>query len=82
MKCSICKYEVDPLEYGKLRMKAYTKIKVLDEEIKGKETVLRLTLCKDCQERIKAKLVCEVLGFPQPEDEQCDHNCGSCDMVR
>lgn len=82
--CAICKFEVNPLHYGKLKLKNYSKIKILDENVKEKETLLNITLCDKCAEALHVDIIGRILGEPQQEEtaEDCGHDCANCDNIR
>ena len=78
--CAICKFEVNPLKYGKLKLKNFSKIKIIDENVKGKETLLNITLCEKCAEALHVDIIGRILG--NNSAEPCDGKCGECDAIR
>lgn len=97
MKCSVCGYEANKLDYGRLKMKSQTNIAVLDEVIKNKQTTLDLKLCNKCRDELQALIVNKILDHKaimlpadhdieairyQLEHDDCNHECGSCDGCR
>ena len=61
MKCTVCGFEVKKLDYGRLRLQKVTKVNVLGEHIKNKETTLDLILCNSCRDRIQADLITKAI---------------------
>lgn len=57
MKCTVCGMEVNKLDYGRLKMKSQTNIKVLDEIVKNKQITLDLKLCEKCRDELQALIV-------------------------
>ena len=79
-KCTVCGKQVDPLNYGDLKVRAITKIEVLGEKVKNKETTLNLILCKDCRLDISGKIMKEILE--RKEGAGCSGKCAECDGAR
>lgn len=83
MKCDLCHKEADKIDYSKLTIKNITAIKIMDAKIKDKATVLNLTLCRKCSDKLQASLLAGDFPPQYPEcNQDCDHECGSCDLIR
>ena len=78
-KCTVCGKQVDRLNYGDLKIRAITKIEVLGETVKNKETTLNLTLCKDCRTELSGKIMNEIL---ERKEVACSGKCAECDGAR
>jgi hypothetical protein len=78
-KCTVCGKQVDRLNYGDLKIRAITKIEVLGETVKNKETTLNLTLCKDCRTELSGKIMNEIL---ERKEVGCSGKCAECDGAR
>ena len=79
-KCTVCGKQVDRLNYGDLEIRAITKIEVLGEKVKNKNTTLNLTLCSDCRLELSGKIMKEILG--RKEEVGCSGKCAECDGAR
>lgn len=79
-KCTVCGKQVDPLNYGDLKIRAITKIEVLGETVKNKETTLNLTLCEDCRTDISGEIIDRIVR--QKEEVGCSGKCAECDGAR
>lgn len=80
MKCTICGFEITKLDYGKLRVTARTRIKVLDQHIKNKQTMLDLDLCGKCRNEMVALITQKAME--REGKSSCTNDCGSCDICR
>lgn len=79
-KCTVCGRQVDRLNYGDLKIRAITKIEVLGETVKNKETTLNLTLCEDCRTDISGEIIDRIVR--QKEEVGCSGKCAECDGAR
>ena len=79
-KCTVCGKQVDPLNYGDLEIRAITKIEVLGEKVKNKNTTLNITLCSDCRLELSGKIMKEILE--RKEGVGCSGKCAECDGAR
>ena len=78
-KCTVCGKQVDPINYGDLKIRAITKIEVLGEKVKNKDTTLNLILCKDCRLELSGKIMDEILGR---KEVGCSGKCAECAGAR
>ena len=78
-KCTVCGKQVDRINYGDLKIREITQIKVLGEKVKSKNTTLNLTLCKDCRTEISGEIVKRVL---ERKEVGCSGKCAECDGAR
>lgn len=97
MKCTVCGMEVNKLDYGRLKMKSQTNIKVLDEVVKNKQITLDLKLCEKCRDELQSLIVNKLLDHKTtPQDHDLDavryalqndggcmeQHCSNCDGCR
>lgn len=92
MICAFCKKDVNPLNYGRVKINDIQNIKVLDESVRTKTPRLNITLCADCN----TELVTDLLNRAMRDHEEaisdhdvnaalyaathqnCDENCLDC----
>lgn len=79
-KCTVCGKQIDRLDYGELKAKTVTKLEVLGEFVKNKQTTLSLILCKKCRTEITSDLVDRILHCK--DEVGCSHDCANCDGAR
>lgn len=78
-KCTVCGMDVNKLDYGRLKVKAITKIQILGESVKNKNTTLDLVLCNKC----RAEIVDAIMGrVMQNKEVGCSGDCANCDGAR
>lgn len=71
--------DVNKLDYGRLKVKAITKIQILGESVKNKNTTLDLVLCNKC----RAEIVDAIMGrVMQNKEVGCSGDCTNCDGAR
>ena len=80
-KCTICGEKVNRLDYGTLKIKANTKIEILGEYVKNKQTMLDLTLCNGCRVQITNDIMERIMGAKKKE-AGCNGDCANCDGAR
>ena len=79
-KCTVCGAKINRLDYGTLHVKSVTKIEILGEYVKNKQTTLNLTLCNACRAQITNDIMERVMGAKK--ELGCDHDCANCDGAR
>lgn len=79
-KCTICGKPVDLLNYGGLKLHSITRMEILGEHVKNKETILNLVLCSKCRTEIAGEITEKVLN--QKKEIGCNHDCANCDGAR
>lgn len=79
-KCTVCGKQVNRLDYGSLTIKSITKMEILGEHVKNKQTTLGLILCNECRVQITNDIMNRVMGAK--EEKGCNHDCASCDGAR
>lgn len=76
MKCTLCGKKLEPLKFYRLKIKEISKIKILDETAKQKETIVEYDLCDKCQEEISSQILINKFlnAHPERRDEIQDHD--------
>lgn len=75
MICAFCKKDINPLDYGRVKVNNIQNIKVLDESVRTKTPRLNITLCAECNTELVTELLNRAL---QQEEKDCDQDCTSC----
>ena len=78
--CTICGMTVNKLDYGRLKIKSITNIKVLGENVKNKNTTLDLVLCDKCRDEIQTEIIFR--GRDTKKETGCNGDCANCDGAR
>lgn len=80
-KCTVCGMNVNKLDYGRLTVKAITRINVLGETIKNKNITLDLVLCNKCRAEFVNDILDRMLKAEKKETG-CNGKCAECDGAR
>ena len=74
MICAFCKKEVNPLDYGRVKINDIQNIKVLDESVRTKTPRLNFTLCAECNTELVTELINRALQKEQmtPPEHQLE----------
>ena len=79
-KCTVCGMNVNKLDYGRLKVKAITKMQVLGESVKNKNTTLDLILCNKCRAEVINDIMARVMNAKN--ESGCNGKCAECDGAR
>lgn len=77
MICAFCKRPINPLQFGRVKIKDVQQIKVLDENVTAKVPRLDLTLCAQCETEVVTMLLAKAIDEDKSEKD-CDQECVDC----
>lgn len=67
MICAFCKKDVNPLNYGRVKINDIQNIKVLDESVRTKTPRLNITLCAECNTELVTELLKRAIEDEAPK---------------